>query len=140
MQQVREDLGVGWAYCHVPGSGRRLDYTSDENPKKAVARKMFEMTDDINARIWLAAGGAPSEKNVSCATCHRGVPVPLPVATVVQRAIEYEGVEAAVAQYRALRARFYERDTSTTSPNRNCCALPGSIRISTRMPRSGSCR
>lgn len=110
MQQISEDLGVGCAHCHVAGSGRRLDYTSDENPKKAVARKMFEMTADINARVWLAAGGEPGEKRVTCATCHRGVPVPLPIATVIQRAIDYEGVEAAVAQYRALRARFYERD------------------------------
>ncbi len=110
MQQMGEDLGVTCAYCHVVGPDKRTDYRSEANPKKTIARKMVEMTAEVNTRVWLATGGAPGEKAVTCASCHRGVPVPLPIATVLKRAIEHEGVEAAVATYRDLRKRFYEKD------------------------------
>lgn len=111
MQAMNDALGVGCTYCHVPAEGVRVDYKADGNPKKAVARKMMEMTADINARVWLATGTeAARETPVTCVSCHRGVPVPGPIAGVIQHAIEREGVEAAVTQYRELRRRFYERD------------------------------
>jgi tetratricopeptide (TPR) repeat protein len=112
MQQLASDLGVACTYCHVTGADKRVNYRSDENPKKAIARKMIEMTVDINARVFLATGaGATGGASVTCATCHRGVPVPMPIATIVGRTITLEGVDAAVARYRALRKDFYERDT-----------------------------
>ncbi len=117
MVALANEIGVPCAYCHVAGANKRLDYKSDSNPKKAVARKMIEMTADINARVWLATGTEAARttetggaKSVSCVTCHRGVPIPLPIAVIVARAIEREGPQAAVAQYRELRSRFYERD------------------------------
>lgn len=111
MQAMNDALGVSCTYCHVPAEGARVDYKAESNPKKAVARKMREMTADINARVWLATGTeAAREASVTCVSCHRGVAVPGPIAGIVQRAIEREGVEAAVTQYRDLRRRFYERD------------------------------
>ncbi len=110
MQQMGADLGVACAHCHVVGPDQRPDYKAEGNPKKGIARKMMEMTAEINTRVWLATGGAPGDKAVTCVSCHRGVPVPLPIATVVKRAVEREGAEGAVAAYRSLRKQFYERD------------------------------
>jgi len=60
MQTFTAALGVQCANCHVQGN-----YSSDENPKKDVARKMIRMTQSINAQF-------PDGKMlVSCYTCHR---------------------------------------------------------------------
>jgi hypothetical protein len=65
MQQARQGLGVNCNYCHVQ------DRSSDENPKKLIARNMFQMTKDINAKF-------PDGKvHVTCYTCHRGAAAPL---------------------------------------------------------------
>jgi hypothetical protein len=54
-------LGVQCGFCHA---GR--DFASDENPKKAIARNMITMVDEINAKF-------PDGKvHVTCYTCHRG--------------------------------------------------------------------
>ena len=111
MQAMNEALGVGCVYCHVTTADKRVDYKADSNPKKMIARKMLEMTADINARVWLATGTeAAKNTSVGCVSCHRGVPVPAPIATIVARALDQEGPAAAVDRYRELRRRFYERD------------------------------
>ena len=111
MQAMNEALGVGCTYCHVATADKRVDYKADGNPKKVIARKMLEMTADINARVWLATGtDAAKERAVGCVSCHRGVSVPASIATIVSRAIDQEGPVAAVERYRDLRRRFYERD------------------------------
>ncbi len=111
MQAMNEALGVGCTYCHVTTADKRVDYKADGNPKKVMARKMLEMTADINARVWLATGtDAAKHTSVGCVSCHRGVPVPASIATIMSRAIDQEGPAAAVDQYRELRRRFYERD------------------------------
>ena len=111
MRAMNAALGVGCTYCHVATADRRVDYRAEGSPKKAIARKMMEMTADINARVWLATGtDVAREQAVTCQSCHRGVTVPAPIATILGRAIEQDGPEAAVAQYRELRRRYYERD------------------------------
>jgi photosynthetic reaction center cytochrome c subunit len=58
----------GCGYCHADGE----DLSSDKLYTKVVARRMLQMTRDINAN-WknhVAATG------VTCFTCHRGEPVP----------------------------------------------------------------
>ena len=111
MRTMNAALGVGCTYCHAVTADRRVDYRAEGSPKKAIARKMMEMTADINARVWLATGtDAAREKAVACQSCHRGVTVPAPIATILGRAVEQDSPEAAVAQYRELRRRFYERD------------------------------
>ena len=73
MAGIRTALGVQCNYCHGPanagrggGRGAAIDFASDENPHKLIARNMMHMMDDINA-------GFPDGKaHVTCYTCHRG--------------------------------------------------------------------
>jgi len=68
MRSFTAALGLGQQcfFCHVQG-----DFASDENPKKAIARLMIQMVNDINAKF-------PDGKvHVSCYTCHRGADMPL---------------------------------------------------------------
>ena len=55
----------GCNYCHV------ADRSSDENPKKDVARMMIMMVRDINSKF------TDGKQHVGCYTCHRGDPQPL---------------------------------------------------------------
>ena len=61
MSATRANFGQPCTYCHVAG-----DFSSDANPKKEIARMMFRMVADINARF---PDGKP---HVTCYTCHRG--------------------------------------------------------------------
>jgi len=68
MRSFTAALGLGQqcTFCHVQG-----DFASDDNPKKATARFMIQMVNDINAKF-------PDGKvHVSCYTCHRGATAPL---------------------------------------------------------------
>ncbi len=66
---------AGCTYCHNPEN-----MASDEKYTKVVARKMLQMTQNINAN-WkphFAGQGAGQENaGVTCWTCHRGNPVPV---------------------------------------------------------------
>ena len=57
----------GCAYCHVLGN-----LAADDLYTKKVARRMFQMTQYINAN-WTAH---VAQTGVTCYTCHRGQPVP----------------------------------------------------------------
>lgn len=61
MQTYNTALAVKCNHCHAQGS-----FASDDNPKKATARTMITMTNDINGKV------AEVQANVSCFTCHRG--------------------------------------------------------------------
>jgi Photosynthetic reaction centre cytochrome C subunit len=66
MRKATQGLGVRCDYCHaVP------DFAADDNPKKLIARHMFEMTRDINAKF------PDGKEHVTCYTCHRGAAEPL---------------------------------------------------------------
>ena len=58
----------GCNYCHKEGA----DLSDDSLYTKVVARRMLQMTQDINSK-WNAHVGATG---VTCYTCHRGNPVP----------------------------------------------------------------
>ena len=69
-------LGVNCGYCHAPsanGNGR-LDFASDENRKKDIARHMLTMTDSINAQYfsWWNSAEEGRATAVNCYTCHHG--------------------------------------------------------------------
>ena len=74
MEGFNKNLGVRCNHCHARGS-----WSSDENPKKQIAREMWKMTYTINHEIF------PTIKNlengekafVSCGTCHRGKAIPV---------------------------------------------------------------
>jgi len=70
MKAQSKALGVECDFCHdVP------DMASDKNEKKIVARKMIQMTNEVNEK-WLK-GMKDAEKNkVGCGTCHQGHEVP----------------------------------------------------------------
>jgi tetratricopeptide (TPR) repeat protein len=106
MDVIARSLGVSCAYCHERGN-----FASDANPKKVVARQMIEMTREINARIRTATGKAAAEATrVECVTCHKGMPSPRKLTDVLAGTIVEKGADAAVAQYRELRAKYYARD------------------------------
>lgn len=76
MRTFTAALGVECTHCHV---GTNMDRAKDDNPKKAVARKMVQMVNAINGDMMKgigdpAAGGAAK---VTCFTCHRGQLKPL---------------------------------------------------------------
>ncbi len=61
MNLMSEALGVSCGHCHVG-----YDFVSEDAPRKAVARKMIEMTFRLNREAF--AG----QQAVTCWTCHRG--------------------------------------------------------------------
>lgn len=104
MQAIASALGVTCEYCH---SARG---SSQPEPKKEIARQMIAMTRELNARIEAATGKPAGEAvRVDCVTCHRGVPVPRPLADLMWQTAVQQGGEAAAAQYRELRGRYYGR-------------------------------
>jgi Photosynthetic reaction centre cytochrome C subunit len=62
-------LGVRCTHCHVAD-----DFASDEKRPKRAAREMAAMHRDINQRLAKMQNleGAPEERFINCATCHRG--------------------------------------------------------------------
>ena len=71
-------LGVQCNHCHVEDMAARA---SDDNAKKDIARKMIQMTMDLNKQ--LDAMGTPAAADapkVTCFTCHRGAIKPLTAA------------------------------------------------------------
>ncbi|MBM3770834.1 MAG: c-type cytochrome [Acidimicrobiia bacterium] len=106
MRTYTQGLGVECIYCHVDGQNGRLNYRSDDNPRKQVARKMIAMTADINTMIGLGRS-EHSTTRVTCLTCHRGVPDPRPLNDIIREKMEREGGQAAADHYRALRQRFF---------------------------------
>jgi tetratricopeptide (TPR) repeat protein len=107
MQSIAQSLGVTCNYCHSAPRG-----SGEPEPKKAIARAMMDMTDDINARL-RAATGKPAGQvtEIQCAYCHRGVSIPKPITDVVWQTTREQNVAAAVEQYRDLRKRYFGRST-----------------------------
>lgn len=102
MNAIAAALGVQCEYCHqqaAPAQGpRRIE----------IARQMIAMTRDLNEKVQTAtAKAAGTAVKVECATCHRGVAVPRPLGDVLWETRQKEGIDAAVAQYRDLRTRYY---------------------------------
>ena len=66
-------LGVRCTHCHVAD-----DFASDDKRPKRAAREMAAMHWDINQRLARMQNltGAPEERFINCATCHRGATGP----------------------------------------------------------------
>ena len=70
MQFMNQALGVACGHCHVRGN-----FASDENLRKATARRMVEMTRAINQQFFpnfQPAEGTSRLGKVTCFTCHQG--------------------------------------------------------------------
>ncbi len=110
MQRMREfsfALDVRCQYCHTGGDGMSFDgvvFASDEKPTKVKARAMLRMVEELNTTL-LAKVPSRAEPRVvvGCATCHRGSALPKSLQTTLFEIVEKDGVDAAVARYRALR-------------------------------------
>ena len=115
MRNITGALGVRCQFCHVGEEGmplERFDFAKDEKRTKVVARQMMLMVQEINRRLDTLPEHdhtAPSLE-VTCATCHRGVSRPVPLATLIQQTDSAAGLDSAVRTYRALRARYFGRD------------------------------
>jgi hypothetical protein len=77
MEQWEGELGTGCKTCHTvnpkdigPNGKPRLNFADDSKEEKQTARKMYQMTEKINAEYIskIDSSGAP----VTCGTCHRG--------------------------------------------------------------------
>jgi hypothetical protein len=71
MKQFKTALGVKCSFCHAPSKtdSTKLDFASDENEHKDIARGMLRMTRRINKKYFKddKEGG-----RISCFTCHNG--------------------------------------------------------------------
>jgi len=70
MQQMNVALGVACGFCHVRGN-----FASDDNPHKATARRMLEMTQTIDKQFFPDYRAGKDESTlgrVTCYTCHQG--------------------------------------------------------------------
>jgi len=65
MRGFNKALGVKCNHCHVS------DKSSDEKHEKDIARKMMQMTREIN-EVHFAPIGNQYAQAIECATCHRG--------------------------------------------------------------------
>ena len=67
-------LGVKCGFCHAPKANGEegLDFASDENHHKEVARGMLKMTNKINKKYFKRLDKEGMLKQIGCATCHNG--------------------------------------------------------------------
>jgi hypothetical protein len=74
MKEYSYALGVKCGFCHVKSAAdeKHLDFASDDNSKKKVARYMMKMTADINKKYFAAENHNSTKLMVSCYTCHHG--------------------------------------------------------------------
>jgi len=111
MRSIATATGNRCFACHVGEIEADLstyDFSLDEKDKKLTARKMIEMTREINATLARAFPDTTDELvTVSCATCHRGQTRPLMIEDVLAEVENNEGVEQSIARYRELREKYY---------------------------------
>ena len=115
MRDIAFGLGVRCQYCHVGQEGQDLaqfDFASDQKRTKLVARQMLRMVEEINRRLdTIPRDAGRTALLVGCATCHHGASRPVPLFTLMTDAAQAGGADSAIRAYRALRERFYGRDT-----------------------------
>jgi tetratricopeptide (TPR) repeat protein len=110
MPSVAAALGVACEYCHPPNGAPPP--AAGEKSKREIAREMMTMVDELNARIPAATGKPAADlTRIQCVTCHRGVSVPGQLSEILSRTAIQKGADAAVTQYRDLRARYYGRQS-----------------------------
>ena len=112
-------LGVRCVYCHVGEDSPTLagvDFKSDEKRTKRTAREMLRMVADINGRSLAALPERSDPVAVRCATCHRGIPRPIPLEDTLYRIAAGGDGRKSVAAYDSLRATYYGRASFDFGP------------------------
>lgn len=112
MRGFTQSLGVRCEFCHVPraGGGDELDFPKDTRQTKLIARQMMRMVAEINRRLDTLPGRAAGDPVVTCRTCHRGVTLPQPIASIVAEADSEAGLDSATRAFKNLRDQYYGRD------------------------------
>ena len=116
MRGYASALGVRCTHCHATKEGadpasddlKDLDFVSDARESKVKAREMIKMMRAINSDYLAKLPGGGAKIEVRCATCHRGLIEPELMVDRMARIVEEDGVEAALADYRELRAEYLE--------------------------------
>lgn len=74
MHEYTHSLNVHCNFCHAKSATDpdELDFASDANGKKKVARYMMKMTAEINEKYFAEANYNSRTLMVSCYTCHHG--------------------------------------------------------------------
>jgi tetratricopeptide (TPR) repeat protein len=104
-------LGVRCTHCHVgqEGNPQSMDFASDDKEDKGTARQMLRMTEAINNDYVQKISGDDQAGDVTCITCHRGQhEPPRPLDTILIETATKDGVDAATAKYKQLRAESLE--------------------------------
>lgn len=111
MRGFAQGTGSRCSACHVGKVEADLstyDFTLDDKEKKLKAREMIKLVREINEQIAVAFPNTDQPLvKVTCATCHRGQEKPEMLEDVLQKSVEEEGLETAVARYRELRKRYH---------------------------------
>lgn len=79
MHHFTVSLGEKCNFCHVRNEAKgEMDFASDDNQYKSVARKMMLMADKINKDNFKMEEDGKTEiiQAVTCYTCHHGEAVP----------------------------------------------------------------
>ncbi|GDX52766.1 hypothetical protein LBMAG27_18130 [Bacteroidota bacterium] len=81
MDGFKEALGVKCGFCHARNADttiHKLDFASDANEHKDIARYMMTMANEINANYfnWEKSTRPDTIHAVRCITCHRGLKEP----------------------------------------------------------------
>ena len=80
MHHFSVSLNVGCDFCHVENKEKtNMDFASDENKHKLIARDMLEMTYAINDRYFDYTGAKRdinTQLMITCYSCHNGAKMP----------------------------------------------------------------
>ena len=74
-----DGLGVSCGFCHQTGrEGHGLDFVSDAKPEKGIARRMMQMTLEMNRQYFKVRRPILGSNRlvITCATCHKGQAFP----------------------------------------------------------------
>ena len=106
MRRFSFSLGVRCEFCHVQTADKKMNFPADDKKEKQTARLMLKMVSEINQN-YINKIGKPAPVEVRCVTCHRGLSQPRQINDVLAETIEKKGIDAAVAQYKELKAQYY---------------------------------
>jgi tetratricopeptide (TPR) repeat protein len=87
------------------GADKTIDFPADGKDAKRTARVMLQIVSAIN-RDYMGKIGKPAPAQVDCVTCHHGLTQPRTLDSVLAETIDKQGVDAAIATYRDLRAKY----------------------------------
>jgi len=118
MESFTKGLGQSCDFCHVmktPGDFDSMDWPSDENKHKNVAREMMKMANTINGD--LLPESDEGKLRVRCITCHRGLKNPATLREVLMDEFEEGGALAISVRYMELRDEYYGTGSYNFSPD-----------------------